>query len=64
LIYQIKTKRAERIMEAPSEEGGDIIEMTPPTEEPISESKAPAENVCGSGQASAEYPDIIEFTLP
>jgi hypothetical protein len=64
LIYQIKTKRAERIMEAPSEEGGDIIEMTPPTEEPISESKAPAENVCGSGQASAEYPDIIEFALP
>ena len=64
LIYQIKTKRAERIMEAPIEEGGDIIEMTPPAAEPISESKTPAEKICGGGQASEDYSDIIEFTLP
>ncbi len=65
LIYQIKTKRAERIIE-PLDSDSEIIELDQNTDtvDIPKVQKAPAEEICGGGQAAREYPDIIEFTLP
>ena len=63
LIYQIKTKRAARIIE-PITEPTEIIELEQPSQVSVEDPKASAEGICGGGQAAREYPDIIEFTLP